>query len=499
MRYRNTFIIIEQDLFHHLETCVSEYNRHYSSDDPSKISMDIAVFFLNYIRLKSIQYKDKLVHGYVRLHSKFLNDYLKDQLKKYRTFLTEKGYIKTIPYNTDEGKSIGYKVVSLDKIKASQRRQRKYVVYDFINRTYEDSLNKQLEKHERSGSRKRSANRTTRHLTKWLSEDHIQIDWENAFRWIDENKKLSDEKKYFYSYAVERIRFEQWLYSRSGKDNRLHSNLTNLPSDLRKFITITNTDKLVSLDIRSSQPFLLAGVFNLLITDKDMLFGLASKLKHKTISDIFISIMNLISLESLIITDFKTYINLVCNSDIYNHVAGSLDEKFVESIELKSIDGKFRDKVYNPTKGLREEKDFEDLRTYCKTLTLEYMYCSTENNLERIEQIKQAYPKAVNDFIHDFKYCKELEVPKSKRTKKQREKIKKAKKSFPQFLQQLEAGIMLDTITKEISKMYPYMFMATIHDSIVIPKKYEDKVKPYFRKRLFEIFGIEPEIKSEDW
>ena len=499
MRYRNTFIIIEQDLFDHLDASVLEYNRHYSSDDPSKISMDMAVFFLNYIRLKSFQYKDKLVHGYVRLHSKFLNDYLKDQLKKYRTFLTEKGYIKTIPYNTDQGKSIGYKVVPLDKITASKKRQRKYIVYDFLNRTDQKYLNKQIEKHEGTESRKRSADRTTRHLTKWLSEDHIQIEWENAFRWIDENKKLSDEKKYFYSYAVERIRFEQWQYSRSGKDDRLHSNLTNLPSDLRKFITVTNTDKLVSLDIRSSQPFLLAGVFNLLITDKDKLIGLASKLKHKTISDIFLSIMNLISLESPIITDFKTYINLVCNSDIYNHVARGLDEKFVESIEVKSRDGKFRDTIYNPATGKSKATDFKDLRSYCKTLTLEYMYCSTENNLERIEQIKQVYPKTVNDFIHDFKYCKELEVPKSKRTKKQREKIKKAKKSFPQFLQQLEAGIMLDTITKEISKMYPDMFMATIHDSIVIPKKYEDRVKPYFEKRLFEIFGIEPEIKSEDW
>ena len=169
------------------------------------------------------------------------------------------------------------------------------------------------------------------------------------------------------------------------------------------------------------------------------------------------------------------------------------------SITFKSKYGEFRDTVYNPATNKSEIKDFEDLRAYCKTLTLEYMYCSTENNKERIKQIKKAYPKAVNQFINDFKYCKELEVTKHKRTKKQSEKIKNTKKLFPQFLQQLEAGIMLDTFTKEISKIYPDMFMATIHDSIVVPKDYVLKIKPYFEKRLFEIFGIEAKVKTEYW
>ena len=43
------------------------------------------------------------------------------------------------------------------------------------------------------------------------------------------------------------------------------------------------------------------------------------------------------------------------------------------------------------------------------------------------------------------------------------------------------------------------MFMATIHDSIVVPKKYEVTVKAFLQKRLYEILGIQAEIKSEDW
>ena len=497
MRYKNTFIRIEHDLFNHLEASVKEHNKHYDEADSNKISMDMAVFFLNYIRLKALQYKDRLVHGYVRLHSEFLNDYLKDDLKKYRDFLINKGYIKTIPYNTDDGKSIGYKVLSFNMTTKNSKRE--YISYEFLSRTYEGFLNKQMEKIESVERRKKSADRRTRHLTKWLNENDIQIDWERAFKWIDENKNLNDEKKFFYSYAVERIRFGLWQYSRSGKDDRLHSNLVNLPSKLRQFVVVKGHD-LVSLDIKSSQPYILAGIFNLLITDWDKLMGLSYLLKSKQVKQSFAySIMNLKILETPIITDFKAYINLVCNSDIYTYVADNLDEGFVKSITFKSKYGEFRDTVYNPATNKSEIKDFEDLRVYCKTLTLEYMYCSTENNKERIKQIKKAYPIAVNQFINDFKYCKELEVPKHKRTKRQREKIKNTKKLFPLFLQQLEAGIMLDTITKEISKIYPDMFMVTIHDSIVVPKDYVLKIKPYFEKRLFEIFGIEANIKTELW
>jgi hypothetical protein len=47
--------------------------------------------------------------------------------------------------------------------------------------------------------------------------------------------------------------------------------------------------------------------------------------------------------------------------------------------------------------------------------------------------------------------------------------------------------------------MYPEMFMATIHDSIVVPKEYEIKAKAFLQRRLYELLGIEAEIKSENW
>jgi hypothetical protein len=501
MRYKNTFITLEQELFSHLEQSICKHNLHYAEDDDNKIMMDKAVFLIDYIRNQKCYRKDHLVNGYIRLHSKFLNAYLGKELKKYKTFLEGYGYIKTTPYDTDKSISIGYRISFYDKKGYKNIVKKEYRVYEFISMTYEEYLSVTIEKQAQIERRKKSADRNTKHLTKWLNGDNIQIDWVAAFRWIDSNSELKVEQKESYSYSVNRIRFQNWYYVRSSKDNRLHSNLTNLPSDLRKFLS-HNGQKLVSLDIKSSQPFMLAGVFNLLISNVDKLEEIKVRLGSKDVKDKLDTVMNSISLEPKAITDLKAYINLICNYDIYNYIAANLDPNFIKTIESKTKKGEYTDMVYKPSKDYMVETDFDDLRAYCKVLVLEYMYCSTESTRRRLKEIKRIYPDVVNRFIYLFKYCKELDVPKSgkkKRTKRQKAIIEKSKKLFAKFLQQLEALIVLDTIAKELSVTYPNMFMATIHDSITVPEKFETEVKGFLQKILYEIFGIKAEVKSENW
>ena len=247
---------------------------------------------------------------------------------------------------------------------------------------------------------------------------------------------------------------------------------------------------------------MLAGTFNLLINSKIKLRRLKDKLKSKAVKDRLTTVMNSIYLDSDAIIDFKAYIKLICEGDIYNHLASNLSQKFIEDIKSKKTPNTYDVMVYNQGLGYAIKTQFKDLRSYCKTLTLEYMYCSIDSSKKSLNEIKRIYPAAVNKFIYDFKYCKELEIPKKgnkKRTERQKTIIDTSKKLFSKFLQQLEAGIMLDTITKELSNLYPDMFIATIHDSITVPKEYEERVKEFLEKKLFEIFGIKAEIKSEDW
>jgi hypothetical protein len=496
------FIAIQKDLFHDLEQTVVKHNLYCDEDDVSKIRMDKAVFLLDYINYQNCYRKGEVTkEGFIRIPSEILNVYLQKELKKYKEFLKAHNYITTLPY--DEEKSFGYKVSYVNNLNTVDQNKSEYIIYEFLSMTYEQALLKCRKKNAQIEQKKMIADKSTRHLTKWINEENIQVDWLSAFKFINDNESLSKEQKEQYSYSLNRIRFHQWYYLRSANDNRLHSNLTNFPSVLRQFLSHRGQE-LVSLDIKTSQPYILAGIFNLIIEKSyDKLEVLKSGLRRKEVRDKFSTVMNSISLTSPTITDFRTYNNLVCNEDIYSYIGANLSAAFISSIKSKNNDGGYIDKVYNPSLKYKIDTSFKDIRSYCKVLVLEFMYCSVESNVSRLKEIRRVYPNAVNQFIYDFKFCKELNVPKRlgkrKRTLRQRAKIDKSKKLFAKFLQQLEAYIVLDVITKQLSKLFPQMFMVTIHDSIVVTKEYELEAKAFIHKKLYEMLGIEAEIKSEDW
>tara|TARA_R110000744_G_scaffold114988_1_gene215062 strand:- start:18081 stop:19592 length:1512 start_codon:yes stop_codon:yes gene_type:complete len=503
MRYKNTYITLESSLFRDLESNINKFNLHFSKNDRNKVMMDKAVFMIDFIRHQKIIRKDDITtNGYIRIPSKFLNIYLQKELRKYKEFLARYGYIKTIPYDKEHSKSYGYKDCFFEE-KNQKIEIEEYIDYEFLSITYEKFLSKSLEQYARIEQKKTAAERTTKHLTKWLNGESIQADWQAAFKYIEECKSLSLDQKKQYSYSISRIRFNQWYYIRSTNDNRLHSNLTNLPATLRKFLA-HNGQRLVSLDIKTSQPYLLAGVFFLLLENKtESLEFLKQGLRCKQVRDKFDTVMNSITLSDTVIADFKAYKSLVCENDIYSYIGSQLTPEFKSSIKSTNTKGGYIDSVYNSSLARKEKKHFKELRSYCKIVVLEYMYCSLENHAARLKELRRVYPNAVNNFIDDFKYCKELEIPKrvgkKRRNKRQKEKIAKSKKLFSKFLQQLEAFLILDVITKELSKINPRMFMATIHDSIIVTENYELEIKSYLNDRLYGILGVRAEIKTEYW
>ncbi|WP_405411711.1 hypothetical protein [Maribacter sp. Asnod1-A12] len=504
MRYKNTYITLEASLFKHLENNINRFNCHFSENDNNKVMIDKAVFMIDYIRhQKSIRKDDITPGGYIRVPSKFLNIYLQKDLRKYKDFLVRYGYIKTIPYCKEDSKSYGYKVCFFENKRDQKHEIEEYSAYEFLSFTYEKFLSKSLKQYAKIEQKKTAAERTTKHLTKWLNGENIQADWQAAFKFLEKDQSLSLDQKKQYSYSINRIRLDQWYFLRSTNDNRLHSNLTNLPSTLRKYLS-HNGQKLVSLDIKTSQPYLLAGVFYLIIEkNTDSLEFLKQGLRCKQVRDKFDTVMNSITLSDATIADFRAYKSLVCDNDIYNYIGSKLSSKFISTVKSANTKGGYFDSVYNTELGRKEKTHFKDLRGFCKVLVLEYMYCSVENNSLRLKELRRVYPDAVNEFIDDFKYCKELEIPKRlgrrRRTKRQKEIISRSKKLFSKFLQQLEAFIVLDIVTKELSKVYPKMFMTTIHDSIIVPKNYKNEVKTFLQKKLFEMLGVRSEIKSELW
>jgi len=57
-------------------------------------------------------------------------------------------------------------------------------------------------------------------------------------------------------------------------------------------------------------------------------------------------------------------------------------------------------------------------------------------------------------------------------------------------LQKAESNLIFNTVIKKVMKFYPEIKMITIHDSIVIPKKYRDEVNQIFEIELKREFNI---------
>jgi hypothetical protein len=89
------------------------------------------------------------------------------------------------------------------------------------------------------------------YVTMWM--EYLNIDKELSYDYIE--KHITDENKICTSIMVTDI-FEQKFAKKDNTGNRLHNNLTNLPTPLRAFTTINN-QQLCQVDIKNSQPLFL--------------------------------------------------------------------------------------------------------------------------------------------------------------------------------------------------------------------------------------------------
>lgn len=83
--------------------------------------------------------------------------------------------------------------------------------------------------------------------------EKLQLDKQTALEFISK-QDLTNTKKFSYKTSVEM--FENKFSVRDDISNRLHNNLTNLPSGLRQFLTLDG-ENLYQVDIKCSQPTFL--------------------------------------------------------------------------------------------------------------------------------------------------------------------------------------------------------------------------------------------------
>ncbi|AVR44791.1 hypothetical protein C7S20_05645 [Christiangramia fulva] len=435
-----------------------------------KLKFDVICFFIHLISYRSSISRKISKYGYVRLQAKLLKKY-HHEYKIYLEFLEKHRFIKTQPYSIKKHRAKGYK---LNHPKKSQKIIR-YIPEDFV-------IRKKLS-HDKLEKRSK-ADKTTGHLTQWLTSEHLSVHYNEGLNYL-QDVKMKDSKRYSRRYLLEMLNNGVIYYQREGKDNRLHSILSNCPRDLRRFIAYKGNETLISCDMKSSQPFLLAGLLNLLFlskedsSSKERVQECISSIVDREVRDgIVSSISTMIpeTMEEVDIRGIELFVYLVTKGDLYDHIASHFSDEFLHSIQTPLG---ISDQFFNEKKQYKEWVEFDSLRDYVKKAIMEFLYSSTQNKEKRCKEVRRFLPPAVSNIVDDFKIDN--------------------KTYFPIFLQNLEAYLILDRITKKISHQYPEIPLFTIHDSIVTTELFAMTVKEAMEDDLQEFFGIRPLISVEEW
>jgi len=325
------------------------------------------------------------------------------------------------------------------------------------------------------------------HLSKWFNDglfldvDRLNDDLSSEFcynKYSLSYTRLNPIMAKAYSYWYTALMFREQCYRISrnpDSDNRLHTNLTNMPSKFRPYLTYYG-ENIQSLDIKNSQPYFMVLVLESLSNSKiieimSRVFGIENigtmlqKLQETTCSKAFQQ-------------EFAPLKKAVLTGGFYEFLMPLFPD-------IKpDYDGVFRKKFYDSDTGKAEICGFPTKRDMMKKLTLQILYTPLKRPSKEYLIFKQHFPLL----------CECIEVFKTTSNEKDSFKL------FPKLLQQVESDCVIDTITKQIAKTNPDMPLWTIHDSFCTTQSWF----PILESMAQELFlsysqGVLPSFKAELW
>jgi hypothetical protein len=236
------------------------------------------------------------------------------------------------------------------------------------------------------------------------------------------------------------------FYGRSTSNNRYYSSITVLNRIIRPFILVNNKP-LYSIDIKSSQPYILATImdFNFFNNNNNKLYNYNS---------IYNNIGGIILFPRFLkrnILGIEEYRSISFEDDFYAHVLRQ---------ELK-----------------REPIPIERERLKQKTMQFLFFNNSNARKKSELKYLVNQFP-SVNSFITS---CLNI--------------FKGRKFSF--ILQRAESLLVIDVVAKEFHEKFPNEPFFTLHDAIFTTKENSEYIYNLMRNRLKEHTGITPGLKLE--
>tara|TARA_R110001606_G_scaffold364204_1_gene518557 strand:- start:9301 stop:10665 length:1365 start_codon:yes stop_codon:yes gene_type:complete len=308
------------------------------------------------------------------------------------------------------------------------------------------------------------------HLTKWFNES-LKINVEDATKKVEElfpeqtggirgtikGKANLRHKRFKAIYSIQKFNKQDFYYSVDDNVGRFHSNLTNIKSELRNFITY-DSKKLVNIDIKNSQPLFSTLLFNETFYKEGQLinifkiptsFPLLSNSKSSYLPTI---IMLVKTLNNIDIQKVNNYFTMVNSGEFYQKISDLTypNKEFVKkSIKEMIFTVFFSNNRFIGQPEAQSKRDFRD-----------------------------NFPEVYNMF-------KAIKI--------------KNHRALAHLLQRIESIIIIENVTLRISKEKPDLPIFTIHDSVATIIGYEDYVTSIIKEEVLKLTGLNVRLGKEYW
>lgn len=275
----------------------------------------------------------------------------------------------------------------------------------------------------------------------------VKINVKAARKDVESEYKIlgNDSRRNYFLSQIQEIHLGHFTISVNDTNNRLNSNFTRLPSYLMKHLTLDG-QPLFELDLKNSQPFIAACLFNPRPEVEEIMAKFMGKYLTKY----------MISLHLHLREDVKLYTSLVCSGKFYDY-----------------MEVKFREK------GLR----FRD-RDHLKERIFRILYSSNKQckRQSAAKLFRELFPNVYGLFysikLHNHS-------------------------NLANMLTTIESHLVLDNVVPAIHVRFPDLHIITKHDAILPFESklymnsgsFTDSVRDIFLDTIETCTGLRPKVK----
>lgn len=378
--------------------------------------------------------------GFTHLSSKFKKRILNNDYELVHKLLTE-GIDPIVEITESENSKESYKVGEYPK---SYRLKEKYRNSPMDKFNYKPLNQQKVKTNESLLDSQFSLNKLSIHPN---SNEYLYNLYHSVITSFKKDKEITLLKNYIGRTLniIEDINEGKFYNNRSYSNNRYNSSITSLNKLVRPFLLVNNKP-LVSVDIKSSQPYLLASVIDINFYNKVN----KNKYNYYSIGPIGGSILFPRFLEGKE-KGIEQYRNISFEEDFY-------------SIVLRNELG-------------REPTVIE--RNSLKHKTMQFLFYNNSKAKEKTElsYLVKQFPQ-INEFIVS---CLD----------------RVGEKRFSYLLQRAESFLVLDTVCVEFNNKYKSAPFFTIHDAVLTTEEHYEELYRIMFEQLKLMTGINPGLKIE--